>query len=144
MIALALPLSVLSLALADTSASVSAPETDAPVRAAEEALDYLDAFQLEVLDVAHHERMVGFAAAILENGEPVAIYTSGETRRGSGEEVTADTVFRLASVSKTFAGTMLGLLDEAGLVSLDERVPESVLDLARASKPSDRIAAQRL
>ena len=64
MIALALPLSVLSLALADTSASARSPDADAPLRAMEEALDYLDAFQLEVADVAQHERMVGFAAAM--------------------------------------------------------------------------------
>ena len=138
MIALALPLSVLSLALADTSASARSPDADAPLRAMEEALDYLDAFQLEVADVAQHERMVGFAAAILENGEPVSIYTSGDTRRGSGEAVTADTVFRLASVSKTFAGTMMGLLDEAGLVSLDARVPESILDLSGERQPTWR------
>ncbi|WP_439636562.1 serine hydrolase domain-containing protein [Oceanicaulis sp.] len=138
MIALALPLSVLTLALSDVTASSPAPEPEAPMQAVEQALDYLDAFQLEVADVAHHDRMVGFAAAILENGEPVAIYTSGETVRGSGEAVTADTVFRLASVSKTFAGTMLGLLDEAGLVSLDARVPTSVLDLSGPRQPTWR------
>jgi beta-lactamase class C len=138
LIALALPLSVLTLALSDVTASSPAPEPEAPMQAVEQALDYLDAFQLEVADVAHHDRMVGFAAAILENGEPVAIYTSGETVRGSGEAVTADTVFRLASVSKTFAGTMLGLLDEAGLVSLDARVPTSVLDLSGPRQPTWR------
>jgi len=134
---LALPLALLTLTSADMAASPTG-EMRPDLRAEVEALDYLDAFETQVDRVARHGRMVGFAAAILENGEPVAIYTAGETALGSGEAVTADTVFRLASVSKTMTGTMLGMLDDAGLVSLDATVPESVLDLNGPRQPTWR------
>lgn len=134
MISLALPLVLLTAGVQTVDPVAQEPQ----VGDVTEALDYLDTFRGQLEQVGGHHRMVGFAAALIENGEVVTIYTSGETARGSGETVTADTVFRLASVSKTFTGTMLGLLDEAGLVALDSEVPESVLALNADRQPTWR------
>ena len=60
--------------------------------------------------------VVGLAAAIIENGEPVLIYTHGEASAGSGQSVTPETMFRAASVSKTFTGTLMALLEAEGLL----------------------------
>ncbi len=62
--------------------------------------------------------MIGLAVAVVENGETVFARGYGETLNGSGEEVTVDTVFRWASLSKGVASTMVGLLAGDGAVDL--------------------------
>ena len=49
--------------------------------------------------------MVGLAVAIVENGEVTYAKGFGETQSGSGNLVSADTVFRWASVSISVAAT---------------------------------------
>lgn len=57
--------------------------------------------------------MTGLAVAVVENGETTFAKGYGETLRNSGELVTADTVFRWASVSKgVAANTLLSLVEE--------------------------------
>jgi len=57
--------------------------------------------------------MTGLAVAIVENGQTTFAKGYGETLRDSGELVTADTVFRWASVSKgVAANTLLSLVEE--------------------------------
>lgn len=57
--------------------------------------------------------MTGLAVAIVENGQTTFAKGYGETLRDSGEMVTADTVFRWASVSKgVAANTLLSLVEE--------------------------------
>lgn len=51
--------------------------------------------------------MVGLAVAIVEDGEITFARGYGETLRGSGEKVSADTVFRWASVSKSVAAAAI-------------------------------------
>lgn len=89
-------------------------------------------------------RMVGLVAAVIEDGEPVFIYTHGETAAGSGEAVTRQTLFRAASVSKTFTGTLLGLLEADGLLDLDAPVPGDVLRVQGARQPTlEEVASHR-
>ncbi|GAA4004812.1 serine hydrolase domain-containing protein [Sphingomonas humi] len=66
--------------------------------------------------------MVGMAVGVVENGRITFLSGYGETLAGSGEKVTADTVFRWASVSKGVAGTMVAKLAEQGKVRLDAPV----------------------
>ncbi|MGP1283128.1 MAG: serine hydrolase domain-containing protein [Parasphingopyxis sp.] len=68
------------------------------------------------------ETMVGLAVAIMENGEITFARGYGETLHGTGEPVTADTVFRWASLSKSVAATMVALLAQDGAVDLDAPV----------------------
>jgi beta-lactamase class C len=68
------------------------------------------------------ETMVGLAVAIMENGEITFARGYGETLHGSGEEVTTDTVFRWASLSKGVASTMIALLAQDGALDLDAPV----------------------
>lgn len=67
-------------------------------------------------------RTVGAAYTIVMGDRVVYTGTYGERRLGSGEKVDDHTVFRLASVSKGFAGALVSLLAEEGLFSLDDRV----------------------
>ena len=68
------------------------------------------------------DRMVGLAVGVVENGEIRFLKGYGETVAGSGEQVTTDTVFRWASLSKGVAGDMVALLADRGKLSLYEPV----------------------
>ncbi len=63
--------------------------------------------------------MVGLGVAIIENGELVHVKGYGQTVAGGTQPVTADTLFRWASLSKGVAATMVAKLDEAGQLRLD-------------------------
>ena len=68
--------------------------------------------------------MTGLAMAIVENGEIAFAKGYGEESRGSGREVTPDTVFRWASVSKGVAANTLLSLIEDGEVSLADKAED--------------------
>ena len=65
---------------------------------------------------------VGAAYTFVRSGKVEYAHSFGERVRGSGEKVDAHTLFRLASVSKGFAGALACLLEQEGFVSLDDRV----------------------
>ena len=66
--------------------------------------------------------MVGLAVGIVENGRITFLNGYGETYEGSGEKVTAETVFRWASLSKGVASTMVAKLAEEGQLSFEQPV----------------------
>lgn len=68
--------------------------------------------------------MVGLAIGIVENGRITFLRGYGETLAGSGEQVTPQTVFRWASVSKGVASTMVAKLAEQGKVSLNAPIAQ--------------------
>ena len=78
-------------------------------------VSYMD----QELDSTH---TVGAAYTLVRSGEITYASTFGERKRGSGQEVDAHTLFRLASVSKGFAGALACMLEQEGKVSLDDRV----------------------
>lgn len=63
--------------------------------------------------------MVGLAVGVVENGRITFLNGYGETVAGSGDEVTPQTVFRWASVSKGVAGTAAAKLAEQGKLNLN-------------------------
>jgi beta-lactamase class C len=64
--------------------------------------------------------MVGLAVAVVEGGQIRFLKGYGETFAGGGEPVTADTVFRWASLSKGVAADMVALLANEGRLSLTD------------------------
>jgi beta-lactamase class C len=62
---------------------------------------------------------VGLAVAVVRGGEVTFLRTYGETEIGGGEPVNEDTLFRIASLSKGFASSMVGLAVTEGKLSLD-------------------------
>ncbi|MEM8696747.1 MAG: serine hydrolase domain-containing protein [Pseudomonadota bacterium] len=75
-----------------------------------------------ITTLMEEETMVGLAVAVMENGEITFAKGYGETMHGSGDPVTADTVFRWASLSKGVASTTIALLAEDGALRLDAPV----------------------
>ncbi len=73
--------------------------------------------------------MVGMAVGVVENGRITFLKGYGETAAGSGDPVTAETVFRWASCSKGVAATMVAKLAEQGKVDLNAPIANYAPDL---------------
>jgi beta-lactamase class C len=73
--------------------------------------------------------MVGLAVGVVENGRITFLQGYGQTLEASGDPVTADTVFRWASVSKGVAATMVAKLAEQGKIELNAPVVNYAPDL---------------
>ncbi|MCP4312860.1 MAG: beta-lactamase family protein [Bacteroidetes bacterium] len=71
------------------------------------------------LDSSH---TVGAAYTFVRSGKVEYTGTFGERKRGDGMEVDEHTLFRLASVSKGFAGALACMLEQEGSLSLDDLV----------------------
>jgi beta-lactamase class C len=67
---------------------------------------------------------VGAAYTIVKDGEVIYTGTHGEREWQGGDPVDEHTLFRLASVSKGFAGTLACILEEEGAISLDDKVKD--------------------
>lgn len=68
------------------------------------------------------KKIPGAAYAIIEMGEPLKTGVYGTRAKGKNLPVTTDTVFRLASVSKTFSSSLVAMLVEEGQLSLDTKL----------------------
>ncbi len=71
-----------------------------------------------------NQRIPGMAMAIVQNGRVLSARGYGITDVRAAEPVDAHTVFRLASLSKAFAGTMAGMLVNDGQLRWDSRVTD--------------------
>lgn len=80
------------------------------------------------------------AIAVVRPDQPDLLISLGETVAGSGQAVDTHTVFRLASVSKGFAATLLAVLADAGFLKLDQ----SIVDLVPGLQLADPNAATAL
>ena len=65
---------------------------------------------------------VGGAVVITYKGQVAFIKCFGVQKSGENDPVDENTVFRLASVSKTITGVLAGILDEENVVKLDDNV----------------------
>ena len=86
------------------------------------------------------QRVPGIAMAIVQNGRVLSARGYGVTDVSAPQTVDAHTVFRLASLSKAFAGTMTGLLVNDGALRWDSKVTEYVPSF----QLSDPLSTQRV
>ncbi|MFT4248984.1 MAG: serine hydrolase domain-containing protein [Pseudomonas sp.] len=76
--------------------------------------------------LTYGQRVPGLAMAIVQGGRVLSARGYGVTSVNQPEPVDAHTVFRLASLSKAFAGTMAGLLVNDGVLRWDSKVTDYV------------------
>jgi len=86
------------------------------------------------------QRVPGLAMAIVQNGRVLSARGYGITDTRAAEPVDAHTVFRLASLSKGFAGTMTGMLVNEGALRWDSKLT----DFLPGFRLLDPYAAQRV
>ncbi len=85
-------------------------------------------FDMFLRDSLHSTGCIGAAVCIFHHDEIVYTLTHGVKRAGTEDSVDRHTVFRLASVSKGFAGVLAAILQEEGIISMDDRIIEYLPD----------------
>lgn len=84
------------------------------------------------------QSIVGCVVGIVDQGNR-EVYPFGETRRGSGQAPSADTVYEIGSITKAFTGTLLAHMVARGELTLDtpiqELLPEGVTAAISDNKP---------
>ena len=83
-------------------------------------------FEAMAEQLVQGQRVPGMAMAIVQGGRVLSARGYGVTDVARPQPVDAHTVFRLASLSKAFAGTMTGLLVNDGSLRWDSRVADYV------------------
>src|SRR6185295_10662425 len=110
----------------------------APVRA-EAPSRNLDELRARISGVLLRERVPGVGIALVEGDQVVWAGGVGVSDRATGRPVTADTLFRVASITKSFIGLAFVRLAERGRVDLRARVS----DLAPELTIGNRWAAEQ-
>ncbi|MGV8930791.1 MAG: serine hydrolase domain-containing protein [Luteimonas sp.] len=102
-----------------------------PVEAVMQPAAGFDVRQFEAIaqELVANQRVPGLAMAIVQDGRILSARGYGITDVSDAEPVDAHTVFRLASLSKAFAGTITGLLVNEGSLRWDSRVADYMPDL---------------
>ena len=98
-------------------------------------------FEAMAQELVANQRVPGLAMAIVQNGHVLSARGYGITDVRAAEPVDAHTVFRLASLSKSFAGTITGMLVSEGALRWDSKLDRLH---ARRSSCRDPYAAQQL
>src|SRR5690606_15503840 len=90
------------------------------------------------------EKIPGVAIALIESGKVAYIKGFG-VADAEGREVTAQTPFQIASMTKSFSATLILLLEQDGKLSLDDLVIEHLPWFKTSDKAlSDRITIRHL
>ena len=97
-------------------------------------------FEAMAEQVVANRRVPGLAMAIVHNGRVLSARGYGITDTTAPRPVDNHTVFRLASLSKAFAGTLTGLLVNDGTLRWDSHLTQYLPDF-RLANP---VAAQQL
>lgn len=84
------------------------------------------AFEALAKDLTVGQRVPGLAMAVVQDGRIISAKGYGVTDVRNPRPIDAHTVFRLASLSKAFAGTMAGLLVNDGVIRWDSKVADYV------------------
>jgi len=106
----------------DTSFAASAPVSEPPLRTSEPVGDIVADLEEFVPTHMDQEGIPGLAIALIREGEVVWADGFGVANTLTGEPVTADTVFEVASNSKVVTAYTALRLVEQGMLALDEPV----------------------
>lgn len=104
--------------------SLSQPSEDLQVSEDKEIQYLIEDYDAYLQKRLRQARTVGAAVAIVHKGKVVFMKPYGVRSVGTSDSVDINTVFRLASVSKGFAGILAAKLHNEGILSLDTRIQE--------------------
>ncbi len=96
-------------------------------------------FEAMAQELVANQRVPGLAMAIVHDGKVLSARGYGITDVASAEPIDAHTVFRVASLSKSFAGTLTGMLVGEGAIRWDSRVTDYMPDLQLADPEAARM-----
>ncbi len=96
--------------------------SSAQVAASDAMLDIASEYEVFFHDLIKDRNYPGAAFAIVSRDQILHIATTGHTTADRTQPIDTQTAFRLASVSKTFAAEMVGLLVEDGTLNWNDPV----------------------
>lgn len=103
----------------------------------------LNTFAEELDYAATAPDFVGLAVAVVKDGKVALVRTYGVREAGRKEKVTPDTVFRIASLSKGFAGTLAAMEAVKGKLDLSEKVVKIVPQFKlRSAKDTEAVTLE--
>jgi len=102
----------------------------ATASAAEPAPSTLEGLDGRLAKVFAQRGIPGAALAVIEDGKIVLLKGYGVADKASGERVTPDTIFRAASISKSFTSIAIMQLVENGKLKLDARLADLAPEIA--------------
>lgn len=105
--------------------------------------DWLDDYARYVKRQAYKYNVPGYAFVFYQQGETPKVYVYGKTH-DDGDPITENTVFRLASVSKTFTGLLSAKLVEQDRLRWETPVGEMLPDIAFKGDNSARLQLQHI
>ncbi len=85
-----------------------------------------------ILKIMAQNQIPGLSVAVVQQGEPVWIKGYGLANVEHFVAATEHTVYEIASIGKTFTSTLIMMLVEAGVISLDEAIANYLDDLPLA------------
>ncbi len=136
------------LTKAITPSGVAAAHADPAVKTALPMSNQREAFVTEFKNFVETKlvpRAPGLALAIVADGKVKVLQTYGVKKAGTNNLVNADTTFRLASVSKSFAATAAAMMVNDGLIRWDTKVTD-ILPNVEFSNPryGDQMTVQHI
>jgi len=97
-----------------------------PLSFASDVNQFKQDFSRQVQKQLKHFSIPGGAYAIIQNDNIIAIESFGHTDKAKTQQVDRNTVFRLASVSKTFAATVTTMLAQEQQLNLSDPITKFV------------------
>ncbi|MFD0739280.1 serine hydrolase domain-containing protein [Lysobacter koreensis] len=128
-----------SRATASVASIPSRPVSASPAMPLASSFD-VQQFEAMAQQLVAGQRVPGLAMAIVHNGRILSARGYGITDVNAAQPVDSHTVFRLASLSKGFAGTMAGLLVNDGTLRWDSKLTQYLPNF----QLSDPYAAQQI
>ena len=103
-------------------------------------------FQTKVASFVRENRLCGAAAGVVHRGELVWSGGAGFADADGGRTAGPDVLYRIASITKTFTGTAVMQLRDAGLLDLDDPVVKWIPELSDSANPAgmDAVTIRRL
>ena len=86
----------------------------------------------------------GMAVAIIHDQTPLWVHSYGQADVAGGVPVTADTQFRVASITKLFTAVAIMQLRDAGLLDLDDPVQKHLTNFHLAGVPHPTVTIREL
>jgi beta-lactamase class C len=105
-----------------------------PFSYASNLVDFNKTFSVNFASELEKYSIPGGAYAIVKNNTIVAIETFGHIDKAKSQKINADTVFRLASVSKPFAATITTMLANDQQLDLSDPITKYIPDFVLSEK----------
>lgn len=121
-----LPLALLAPVTVAAEATDPAARVNVPITAGRDMAAMTRYYERLAKRVVDEAGVVGLAIAVVHRGEVLSESGWGVTEARGREKIDADTVFRIASLSKAFASTLTAKLVERGEMSFDTLLSEQL------------------